>query len=163
MKFISYLFFICLLLVGCGDPCDEIACANGATCTEGVCECAFGSGYEGTLCDIEMRSNLFGNWLGSEWCPIDSTFSEAAVIITPGAGILDLIVSDEDGEELFVGKLDPNVIGAYSFDYEGIYGIHEEINEEIRIYGNLENEILTIFYILKSDDSFICTNVLQKM
>ena len=46
------------------DACDDIVCANGGTCTEGICACP--SGYTGTLCDTKANSSFVGNWSAKE-------------------------------------------------------------------------------------------------
>ena len=36
-----------------GDPCAALACRNGGVCEDGICDCE-GTGFEGTLCDLNI-------------------------------------------------------------------------------------------------------------
>ena len=46
------------------DKCQEITCAFGATCVEGVCYCT--TGYEGSQCEKTIRSKFIGAWTVTE-------------------------------------------------------------------------------------------------
>lgn len=52
-NFIFILFSLFLVFVSCSkaDPCEDIKCQNGGTCTDGKCNCP--NGWEGALCEIE--------------------------------------------------------------------------------------------------------------
>jgi hypothetical protein len=60
MKNLKVFFLGILLSLGmtnCSDPCKDVNCANG-NCDEGICNCV--AGYEGTLCDTEIRTKYYG-------------------------------------------------------------------------------------------------------
>jgi len=64
MKTLKLFLFSILLGFGftqCSDPCDDVACVNGS-CDEGICNCS--PGYEGELCDTEIREKYFGIYTG---------------------------------------------------------------------------------------------------
>jgi len=42
------------------DPCKDVTCLNGGTCTTGTCTCV--AGYEGTDCSTEMRTKFIGTY-----------------------------------------------------------------------------------------------------
>ncbi|HNB81048.1 MAG TPA: hypothetical protein PLP34_00770 [Chitinophagaceae bacterium] len=50
------------------DPCEDIVCANGGTCTDGTCACP--AGYEGTLCETLSRTKFLGVFTGNETCTL---------------------------------------------------------------------------------------------
>lgn len=50
------------------DPCKDIVCANGGTCTDGTCACP--AGYEGTLCETLSRDKFIGVYSGNETCTL---------------------------------------------------------------------------------------------
>jgi len=78
MKNLKSLFLASFLTVGvfstvvftsCDpDPCKDIICANGGTCTDGTCMCP--SGYEGTLCETLSRDKFIGVFNGTETCTV---------------------------------------------------------------------------------------------
>jgi hypothetical protein len=56
-----------LLLNSCTqDPCTELVCQNGGTCSDGYCQCP--TGFEGAECDIEAANRFVGKYAGSLRC-----------------------------------------------------------------------------------------------
>ncbi|MBT8189039.1 MAG: hypothetical protein HKN67_07335 [Saprospiraceae bacterium] len=98
MKKILYSCFIMLaLLSSCSkDPCEDVNCVNG-DCIEGTCNCL--QGYEGLLCDTEVRAKYFGIYEGDiSPCipnqgpsPIDlemiGDFTASTIIVGPGSDV----------------------------------------------------------------------------
>jgi hypothetical protein len=48
------------------DPCTELRCMNGGSCSDGFCQCP--TGYEGAECEITAGSRFTGTWAGSVRC-----------------------------------------------------------------------------------------------
>jgi hypothetical protein len=48
------------------DPCSELLCNNGGSCSEGFCTCP--AGFEGATCEIKTASRFVGQWKGSVRC-----------------------------------------------------------------------------------------------
>lgn len=48
------------------DPCTELSCKNGGSCSDGYCQCP--TGFEGAECDITAASRFIGKWSGSTRC-----------------------------------------------------------------------------------------------
>lgn len=46
------------------NPCANVTCYNGGTCTNGTCSCI--PGFEGAKCEINIRDKYMGNWQISE-------------------------------------------------------------------------------------------------
>jgi len=55
------------LLNSCAkDLCKDVVCENGGNCVEGDCDCL--DGYEGTLCETQIRTKFQGTWQVTESC-----------------------------------------------------------------------------------------------
>ncbi|WP_118949877.1 calcium-binding EGF-like domain-containing protein [Taibaiella helva] len=48
------------------DPCTDLACKNGGSCSDGYCQCPVG--FEGAECEIKTSSRFLGKWAGSTRC-----------------------------------------------------------------------------------------------
>lgn len=55
------------------DSCADVDCGNG-TCFEGACECD--AGYDGTNCNIVIRSLFTGIYNVQEFCDTDLSFED---------------------------------------------------------------------------------------
>ncbi len=82
------------------DPCDNVVCLNGGTCSDGSCTCA--TGYEGTTCETEIRAKFIGIYNGTFSCPgvnttINMTISNSAI------GITSVVFSD--GADTWTGTV----------------------------------------------------------
>ncbi len=56
-----------LTLTSCKkDPCKNVTCQNGGTCTDGNCQCALP--WEGARCDVDGRDKFVGAWRGTRNC-----------------------------------------------------------------------------------------------
>jgi hypothetical protein len=65
---LSFFGIVTMLLVSSceKDPCTELSCRNGGTCSDGYCQCP--TGYEGAECDITSASRFVGKYAGSLRC-----------------------------------------------------------------------------------------------
>ena len=67
LTLLTTLFLVMTLTQSCGtDPCEEVACQNGAICADGACDCT--NGYEGDLCQTEWRAKMLGNYTVNQAC-----------------------------------------------------------------------------------------------
>lgn len=48
------------------DPCTELKCKNGGSCSDGFCQCP--TGYEGAECETTAASRFVGVWVGNFSC-----------------------------------------------------------------------------------------------
>lgn len=48
------------------DPCTELSCQNGGSCSDGFCQCP--TGFEGAECEITTASRFVGKWAGNTRC-----------------------------------------------------------------------------------------------
>lgn len=70
-SFVTIGVFSTVVFSSCDpDPCKDIVCANGGTCTDGTCACP--AGYEGTLCETLSRDKFIGVYNGTETCTVGS-------------------------------------------------------------------------------------------
>ena len=90
--------------VQCGmapcDPCDKVTCANGGTCTNGVCSCA--SGFKGALC--LTPSTCAGQLDGSGSCCASGVVSKAGDCCAPSGAVAPVV--DGSGACCASGVLD---------------------------------------------------------
>ena len=73
------------------DPCKDVTCNNGGTCTDGTCICA--TGYEGTNCDTEMRAKFIGNYNITESCT-SGTDTYSCAVTTSSTGVANISFSN---------------------------------------------------------------------
>ena len=80
---LSISIILILIIQSCKkDLCKSTICNNGATCEEGICNCA--TGYEGTNCDDLWRDKLLGDYTYEADCtngqygPTDISFKASA-------------------------------------------------------------------------------------
>ncbi|NNE26131.1 MAG: hypothetical protein HKN09_04760 [Saprospiraceae bacterium] len=99
-KTLNFLFAILALsFIACSDPCDDVNCNNG-TCDDGTCICD--AGYDGALCDAEIRAQYYGTFEGN-LAPclealgggmIDTTmlsdFLTGTLVVSPGPTIMEI-------------------------------------------------------------------------
>lgn len=48
------------------DPCLDLNCVNGGSCSDGFCQCP--TGFEGAECEITAASRFVGTWVGNDRC-----------------------------------------------------------------------------------------------
>lgn len=73
------------------DKCKAIVCANGSSCSDGICICP--SGYEGPQCETVNRDRFKGVWNVHE----DGSYSKEAnypVTIENGNGVTQVVIKN---------------------------------------------------------------------
>ncbi|WP_118974417.1 calcium-binding EGF-like domain-containing protein [Taibaiella koreensis] len=73
------------------DPCSDLACKNGGSCSDGYCQCP--TGFEGAECEIKTASRFIGKWAGSTRCnnfPIISDTVDVSLVSEPDQVLLKL-------------------------------------------------------------------------
>lgn len=73
------------------DKCKDVVCQNGGSCTEGVCSCT--TGYEGTLCETEVRTKFVKTWTASDKDITNVTVPTYNAIITKGTAVTDILIA----------------------------------------------------------------------
>lgn len=81
-----------LLVTACKkDPCKNVSCQNGGTCSDGNCTCRLP--WEGSRCEVDGRDKFVGAWSGTQNCGgsvdnvrfiITKSSVEATVILIEG-------------------------------------------------------------------------------
>ena len=61
------------------DPCLDLDCKQGASCSEGFCQCPVG--YEGSECEITAASRFVGKYVGISQCNQDPQKTDTATIV----------------------------------------------------------------------------------
>ncbi|MBL7767036.1 MAG: calcium-binding EGF-like domain-containing protein [Chitinophagaceae bacterium] len=68
-SFLTVGIFSTTVFTSCDpDPCQDVICNNGGTCTDGTCTCK--AGYEGTDCSTLSRTKFIGTYTGNETCTV---------------------------------------------------------------------------------------------
>lgn len=80
-----------LMFSSCKDECKDVVCQNGGTCTEGICDCP--SGYEGTLCETEIRAKFKGTWTVLDNCSQSGT-SGYSVSVVNGTALNEVNITN---------------------------------------------------------------------
>ncbi len=83
------LFFAGVCASSCTtDKCQATACANGGTCTDGVCKCL--PGFAGVNCDSTSKLNFLGTWTVQEVGTLGGSrsYSLSVQSDTPNTGVL---------------------------------------------------------------------------
>jgi hypothetical protein len=89
------------------DACDDIVCANGGTCTEGICACP--SGYEGTLCETVSRSKFTKSWAAADQQGANNLVYNC--VIANGTAITSVLIDDTFSDDYFVNNVNATVNG----------------------------------------------------
>ncbi len=76
LKFLSITFTVISLFCvqSCTEPCDNVNCGDNGICIEGTCSCD--AGYDGTDCNIVIRSLFTGVYDVEEICDTDPNFTD---------------------------------------------------------------------------------------
>ena len=74
------------------DKCMAISCNNGASCTDGVCNCP--AGYEGTTCQTLSSTRYTGTWKVSETGTVTGYRSYTISIGNDPANIAGVIINN---------------------------------------------------------------------
>ena len=82
------------------DPCENVTCLNGGTCSDGNCSCA--TGYEGSTCGTEVRGKFIGSYNGTLSCP-GTNGTVLMTVTSSAAGITSVVFSD--GVDTWVGTV----------------------------------------------------------
>lgn len=53
------------------QPCKDVVCLNGASCSDGQCNCAVG--YEGTKCETRWSDKFIGNYQAQDECVLNTS------------------------------------------------------------------------------------------
>lgn len=140
------------------DPCVELNCENGGSCSDGLCQCP--TGFEGAQCDITTASRFVGSYSGTMNC--DNT--------VPNAEIVDISLI-EDPDKISV-KMN---LGDASLSFEGVAGSSElnfERDDEafnIHGYATIDGDVLYLYIEMlnkTSNDGRVCnfsgTRIVEK-
>ncbi|MBA2422488.1 MAG: calcium-binding EGF-like domain-containing protein [Chitinophagales bacterium] len=73
------------------DDCKDVVCLNGGTCVSGTCECP--TGYEGSDCTTEERTEFLGTYTVVEDCSASNSTSYVVSIIA-GTNISEVLISN---------------------------------------------------------------------
>ncbi len=97
------------------DPCVDLNCQQGASCSEGYCQCPVG--YEGPQCEYTGASRFVGTYVGISQCNRDPQRVDTARIV---------LINNPDSVNLKIGMGRTSIINymgiartPHLFFYEG--------------------------------------------
>ncbi len=95
MKRLTLFLFSSMLFLACNDPCKDVNCGNG-TCDEDSGNCICDDWYEGTNCELEMRTKFLGTWNSTSPCTLGSSSSDPTWSMETAANINTFILKSPD-------------------------------------------------------------------
>ena len=126
------------------DPCNDLECKNGGSCSSGYCQCP--AGFEGAECEITAASKFVGVYAGSTRCGQNPNERDTVTIVllnepnqvqlkmgTGNTSLLGFTGTAETPETHFVTHVDPYVeIHAYiTVDGDLLYVYLETIDKQL--------------------------------
>lgn len=118
------------------DPCKDVTCLNGATCSDGDCICA--AGYEGTDCGVEQRAKFLGIYSGNFSCTGIAPFQLTLTINTSSSSVSNVVMSD--GADTWTGTVSGSSVTVPNQQISG--GVN--ISGSGQIVGNVLTLSLTL-------------------
>jgi hypothetical protein len=97
------------------DKCKDVVCQNSGVCNEGVCTCT--TGWEGTLCDTEVRKKFVKTWTASDkLVSTGASLPTYSATITNGTTVTDIKIghfsgNNSSGSSYFVNDVKATVNG----------------------------------------------------
>ncbi|MBX7053054.1 MAG: calcium-binding EGF-like domain-containing protein [Flavobacteriales bacterium] len=142
--------FVALALLSCNkdntDPCENVVCQNGGTCTEGTCYCT--AGYEGASCETEQRNKFIGSYSTTQLCDTiqdhyfftitSSGTSVSNVVVGNFGGIGGVLLASINGSEMTIPSQTISSAGV-SYLFNGS--------------GQIADQVLTIHYAITADST----------
>ncbi len=118
------------------DECKDVVCENGGTCSGGNCNCL--TGFDGTNCEIEVRTTYAGTYRGNGTDSDGGTYTDWGMTFTPlGTNPtemgLNLVDANNAPQLNFTVELTSNTAFAVvpktngNFSYTGSGTIDEEV------------------------------------
>jgi hypothetical protein len=116
---LSLTFFGIVLFSSCEtDPCTQLSCKNGSTCTEGYCRCP--TGYEGAECETKISDKFVGMYIGYNHCddyPALNDTMDVYQVAEPN--VLEFKLRHNNSAEIFRGVADANRIVVEDVEING--------------------------------------------
>lgn len=100
--------FSALVMTSCNpDPCKDVVCSNGGTCTDGSCACPVG--YEGETCATESRAKFVKSWSAADNDGTNNLVYTCAV--ANAMTVTNVIISNTFSDSYFVNNINASVNG----------------------------------------------------
>lgn len=88
------------------DRCKDITCLNNSVCEDGNCKCL--PGYEGNLCDTEIRSRFIANYTMTSYCSSDTISHSLTIDAAPDDVLKVLIRHLYQSSSVVTGEVNDN-------------------------------------------------------
>lgn len=119
------------------DPCVDLNCQNGGSCSDGFCQCP--EGYEGAECEIKTASKFVGKYSGSLRCdqfPID--FNRIEIVLAEDPNIITLMMGAGNTSIL-------DMTGKAETPETHIETYVEELEATIHAYIRVDADIIAVY------------------
>ncbi len=123
MKTLKNILVLTVLAISCSQPCDDIVCQNGGTCLEGTCLCP--DGYEGTLCESEVREKYLGAWSADLRCS-ENSYYPTVLVVEKGPDLDQLLITTFKNRITTTARFADN---KFSFSKSGVTGEYEFLSD----------------------------------
>lgn len=166
---LGFLAALTFSLTACKDECKDVNCANGGTCAEGVCTCP--DGYEGELCQAELRDKIVASYSATKSCQTSITgpnTGQYIVNITKGsAGTNKVLINNFCGHTgvLAICTLNGNVLALESLTSPGYYYFNAEFTATVSSDGNTisTNSAISFLGFGSEPGSDTCSTIWNKI
>lgn len=147
MKFIKSTLFAALsfvtiastvLFTSCvQDPCNELNCQNGASCSDGHCICP--EGYEGAECDLLTTSKFVGKYEGTLRCDqFPMEFDNIEIRLEQEPNVIRLVMGAGNTSIL-------DMVGKAQTPETHIQTYVEELEATIHAYIRVNGDIIDVY------------------
>ena len=118
------------------DPCVDLDCKNGGTCSDGYCQCP--TGFEGAECNITAASRFVGIYAGSVQC-------EGSAIQTDTLSIE--LIQAPDQIRLKIGVGNTSVLGfdGVAATPEASFETYEDNKVIIHAYATVNGNLIHVY------------------
>ena len=132
------------------DPCKNVACNHGGTCSSGNCYCA--SGYEGTNCENAVNAKFIGNWLVTAACQASYVAAITADPISPSQIYISNFASTGTATSILASIQSSNIVTIANQRVKGI------TNTSVSGGGSLSGGVFSLSYKVVVTDTVTSTN-----
>ena len=127
------------------DPCKNVNCHNGGTCSSGNCYCA--SGYEGATCETTANAKFLGSWLVTSVCQTQYVATITPDPISPSQMYIANFANTGANTSVLASIQSGNVVTIANQRVKGI------TNTSVSGGGSLSNGVFSLSYSVVVTDT----------
>lgn len=118
------------------DPCVDLNCKNGGSCSNGYCQCPVG--FEGAECEITAASKFVGVYAGSTRCGLNPNENDTVSIV---------LLSEPNQVKLKMGTGNTSLLGftGTAQTPETDFVTHVDAYVDIHAYVTVDGDLLYVY------------------